>query len=115
MLVKTGETWYNRLDKLLEVIHVSDKMNVRRIAGLAKLTLTAEEETRMSADMAEILAFARQLQSIDLDGVPPAQHVLEQRNVLREDEVRPSMPCETVLSAAPAREEDYIAVPRAVE
>lgn len=94
---------------------MSEMMNVRRIAELSKLALTPEEEIRLSKEMAGILEFARQLQQLDVEGVPPTQHVLDMTNVLRADEVRPSLPHEAVLNAAPARADVYIAVPRTVE
>lgn len=94
---------------------MSEIMNVRRIAELSKLALTPEEEIRLSKEMAGILEFARQLQQLDVEGVPPTQHVLDLTNVLRTDESCPSLPQEDILSAAPAREDVYIAVPRTVE
>lgn len=94
---------------------MSEEMNVRRLAGLAKLTLTPEEEIRLNREMKDILAFARQLQETDVGNVPQTRHVLEQTNVLRADEPGECLSRDTVLSAAPAREDGCIAVPRAVE
>ena len=94
---------------------MAEMMNVRRVAELAKLALSEEEEVRLAADMAGILDFARQLQSAGVDGVPETQHILQTANVLRADVEQPSMPRDAVLSAAPACAEDYIAVPRTVE
>lgn len=94
---------------------MSETMNVRRIAGLAKLSFSPEEEASLSAEMKGILAFARQLQQLDLTDVPQTQHILDRANVMREDEVSASMPQETVLSAAPSRRDTYITVPRTVE
>lgn len=92
-----------------------DMMNVRRMAELSKLSLTEEEEFRLSREMEGILKFARQLQRLDVEGVPPTQHILDLTNVLRGDEIQLSMPQESILSAAPDREEAYISVPRTVE
>ena len=92
-----------------------DLMNVRRVAELAKIALMSEEEVRLSAEMADILTFARQLEQLDLQGVEQTQHILVITNVLREDTVRPCLSPEEVLSAAPARKETYIAVPRTVD
>ena len=94
---------------------MSETMNVRRVAELAKLTLSSEEEVRLSADMVQILAFARQLQQLDLSGVPQTQHILDQMNVMREDEGQACLPQETVLDNAPSRADGYINVPRTVE
>lgn len=94
---------------------MAEMMNVRRIGELAKLALSESEEVRLAADMAGILAFARQLQSAGVDGAPQTQHILQTANVLRADVEQPSMPRKDVISAAPACAEEYIAVPRAVE
>lgn len=94
---------------------MSENMNVRRIAGLAKLSLNPEEEARLSAEMEGILAFARQLQQLDLADIPQTQHILDRMNVMRADETAASLPQETVLNAAPSRQDAYISVPRTVE
>lgn len=92
-----------------------DQMNVRRVAELAKIALTSEEEARMSVDMEGILVLARQLQSLDTTDVPQTQHVLEIRNVFREDALQAPLAQSELLDAAPAKLECYIAVPRTVE
>lgn len=94
---------------------MSDTMNVRRAAELAKITLTEAEEVRLQGEMAGILALAQKLQALDVTGVPQTQHILPLVNVLREDAVQPGLAQAEVLSVAPAREDTYIAVPRAVE
>lgn len=94
---------------------MSETMNVRRVASLAKLSISPEEEARLSAEMADILAFAKQLEQLDLSDEPQTQHILDQVNVLRADETAPSLPLETILAAAPFRADGFIAVPRTVE
>lgn len=94
---------------------MSETMNVRRVASLAKLSISPEEEARLSAEMADILAFAKQLEQLDLWDVPQTQHILDQVNVLRADEAAPSLPLETILTASPSRAAGFIAVPRTVE
>lgn len=94
---------------------MSEPMNVRSLARLARLAFAPEEEERLGREMEDILAFARQLQDLDVAHVPPTQHVLELHTVLREDDVRPSLSREAILAAAPCRVDAYIAVPRTVE
>ena len=94
---------------------VSEQMNVRRVAELAKLSITDAEEARLSAEMEEILRFARQIQQLDVAEVPQTQHIADRRNGMRADEVRPGMLQEEVLAAAPSRVDVYIPVPRTVE
>lgn len=94
---------------------MSEHMNVRRVAELAKISLAPEEEVRLCAEMEGILAFARQLQQLDLTDIPQTQHILDRVNVMRPDEIAPSLPQKTVLEAAPSREDAYISVPRTIE
>ena len=94
---------------------MSETMNVRRIAALAKIRNSPDEEVRLSAEMEDILAFARQLQQLDLTDVPQTQHILDRSNVLRDDVAGNSLPQEAVLAASPSRDEAYITVPRTVE
>ncbi len=94
---------------------MSETINIRQIAALAKLSVTPAEEERLSREMEAILAFGRQLQELPLEGVPQTQHILDQHAVLRTDAVQPGLPSCAVLEAAPARLDEYIAVPRTVE
>jgi aspartyl-tRNA(Asn)/glutamyl-tRNA(Gln) amidotransferase subunit C len=74
---------------------------VARIAQLARLALTSEELELYSRQLAGILAYAEQLQEVDTSGVPPTSHPLALTAALREDEVRPSLPCAEALRPAP--------------
>jgi aspartyl-tRNA(Asn)/glutamyl-tRNA(Gln) amidotransferase subunit C len=47
--------------------------------------------------------------------VPPTAHPLPLVNVLRTDEVRPSLPRHEVLAMAPASEDDRFRVPRILD
>ena len=74
--------------------------DVERIAALAQLDLTAEEKELFTKQLADILAYAQQLQSVDTSGVPATAHVLGER-VERDDTERPSLPVADVLVNAP--------------
>lgn len=75
--------------------------DVARIAHLARLALTSDELQLFARQLAGILAYAEQLQEIDTNGVPPTSHPLALTAALREDEVRPSLPRDEALAAAP--------------
>jgi aspartyl-tRNA(Asn)/glutamyl-tRNA(Gln) amidotransferase subunit C len=89
---------------------------VDRIAALAHLALTADEREQFTQQLADILAYARQVQDVDVSGVAPTSHTLLPDTALRDDEVRPSLPREQALSAAPeaAREAGFFRVPRVI-
>jgi aspartyl-tRNA(Asn)/glutamyl-tRNA(Gln) amidotransferase subunit C len=74
--------------------------DVRRIAALAHLELTEEETTLFTRQLADILAYAEQVQGIETGDVPPTAHV-RTAGVERDDEPRPSLAVEEALAAAP--------------
>ena len=74
---------------------------VAHIAELAKLGLTEEEMERFREQLSAILDYAAMLQQLDTAAIPPTASVLDLQNVMRADEVRPSMPRGDVLANAP--------------
>jgi len=49
--------------------------DVERIAALAQLELSEEEKLLFTRQLADILAYAEQVQAIDTSGVPATAHV----------------------------------------
>ncbi len=83
---------------------------VEHVAWLARLQLSEEEIEAFREQLSAILEYARMLEEIDLSEVPPTATVLPMRNVMREDEVRPSLPQDVVLANAPDAEDGYFRV-----
>ena len=90
---------------------------VRRIAVLARLRLSPEEEQVFQGQLSAILDYVKQLEELDVSAVEPMTHALSagEPPTLREDEVRPSLPPEEALANAPAREGTAFKVPRIIE
>lgn len=90
--------------------------DVERIAALAHLELTAGEKELFTRQLADILSYAEQLQSLDTTGVPATAYVHVEERAEREDEPRPSLPLEDVLANAPdpARDAALFRVPRVI-
>jgi aspartyl-tRNA(Asn)/glutamyl-tRNA(Gln) amidotransferase subunit C len=74
--------------------------DVERVAHLARLELNAEEKDLFARQLAGILAYAEQIQRVPTEGVEPTSHAGDAA-MLRDDEVRPSLPREASLAAAP--------------
>jgi aspartyl-tRNA(Asn)/glutamyl-tRNA(Gln) amidotransferase subunit C len=91
---------------------VIDDATVRHVARLARLHLDDDEERRMRVELSGILQHIDRIQSLALDDVPPTTHVVEQENVLRDDEPRPSLSAEEALREAPEVIEGHFAVPK---
>ena len=88
---------------------------VEHIALLSRLKLSDEERERMTTQLNDIMAFFEQLGELDTTDVEPTSHVIPMSNVLRADEVKPSLPADDVLANAPERAGDTFRVPRVVE
>jgi aspartyl-tRNA(Asn)/glutamyl-tRNA(Gln) amidotransferase subunit C len=83
---------------------------VRHVARLAQLRLSDAELEAMRQELSRILDYVDMLQEVDVTDVPPTAQVTDVVNVVRPDEVRPSLPVEEALAAAPQREGDFFKV-----
>ena len=88
---------------------------VRRIAALARLRLSPEEEARFAGQLSAILGYVEELKGLDVAGVEPMTHALADAPALRADEVKPGLGAEVAVAEAPAREGTYFKVPRIIE
>ena len=97
--------------------------DVRRVAELASLELTAEEETRMQRDLDSILGHVMQLNQLNTTDVPPMAQVSEilemaaekKSEALRADVPRPSLERAAVMPSAPDSDGVYFRVPKVIE
>lgn len=96
---------------------------VRRVAELANLELTPEEEPRMQRDLNAILGHVAQLGELNTTGIEPMAQVGDVLgNVqegfgasLRLDTVRPSIDRRAVMASAPDTDGRFFKVPKVIE
>jgi aspartyl-tRNA(Asn)/glutamyl-tRNA(Gln) amidotransferase subunit C len=86
--------------------------DVEHVAQLARLALTTDELEQLTEQLTVILDHAQDVAALDLEGVPPTAHPLPLTNVLRPDDVRPSLDRDEVLAQAPSTEDHRFRVPR---
>lgn len=91
------------------------KQDVEHVAELARLELSEEEKERFTGQLNEVLQYVNKLNELDTDDVEPTSHVFQLTNVMREDEVKPSLPIEKVMLNAPDEEDGQIKVPSVLE
>ena len=89
-------------------------LDVRYVAKLARLALTEDEARTYGAQLADIMGHVGALAELDTSDVDATAQVIESRNAWREDEVRPCLPREEVLTEAPRVQGAYIRVPRII-
>ena len=85
--------------------------DVAHVARLARLELTDDELGLFTDQLAKVLDHARDVEALDLGDVPPTSHPYPLANVMRPDEVQPTLDRQAVLDAAPAVEDDRFRVP----
>jgi aspartyl-tRNA(Asn)/glutamyl-tRNA(Gln) amidotransferase subunit C len=91
------------------------EIDVKYVAHLARLSLTPEEEQKIGAQLGSVLGYIEKLKEVDVSGVEPTAHAFPMVNVMRQDEIQPSMPHEDALRNAPAQANGLFMVPKIVE
>ncbi|MBI2086182.1 Asp-tRNA(Asn)/Glu-tRNA(Gln) amidotransferase subunit GatC [Candidatus Daviesbacteria bacterium] len=77
------------------------KDEVKHIAKLANLPLTAEEEEKYSEQLSNILKYIEKLNQVDTSSIEPTFNVSGQSNVQRADETVASLSQKEALQNAP--------------
>lgn len=83
-----------------------DRDEVLRIARLAHLSLTDEEVDLFTRQLADILAYANQIQDAETSGVDRGGQAIPLDAAWRDDVVQPSLDRADVLREAPAASPD---------
>ncbi len=91
------------------------RKEVEHVARLARLELSEDEKARMTDQLDAILGYFDSLSRLDTTEVEPMTTVIPMVSVMRDDEVRPSLPLEQALAGAPDREDEFFRVPRIIE
>jgi aspartyl-tRNA(Asn)/glutamyl-tRNA(Gln) amidotransferase subunit C len=88
---------------------------VLHIARLARVGLDEAEVATFQEQLSEILDHFQTLAGLDTEDVPPTSHPLPLESVMRQDEVRPSLPRDEVLVNAPLAEDGALRVKAVLE
>ena len=92
-----------------------NRKDVEHVALLSRLELSEKELDKFTGQLDAILEYIDVLNQVDTSAVEPMAHVLEIRNVMRADQVQPSLPREAALQNAPDAEDGFFKVPKIVE
>ncbi|KAA6447688.1 Asp-tRNA(Asn)/Glu-tRNA(Gln) amidotransferase subunit GatC [Bacillus swezeyi] len=84
---------------------------VKHVAHLARLAITDEEAAMFTEQLDSIISFAEELNEVDTENVKPTTHVLQMKNIMREDVPDQGLPVEDVVKNAPDHKDGYIRVP----
>lgn len=92
-----------------------DTSTVDKLADLAKLEFKDEAKERIISDLNRMLDFVEKLNELDTSSVAPLIYMSDERNVLREDDVRHDITKEDALKNAPKRDSDFFKVPKVID
>ena len=93
----------------------NNDFDIHYVANLARIALSPDQEARLAAQLGDILGYVKKREELDVTGVEPMAHAVPLANVLRTDEVQPSIPQEAALANAPKQANGLFVVPKIVE
>ena len=67
------------------------KDDVKYVAKLAELEFDDKDIEKITSQLDKILDHVANISSVNTEGVPPTSHILDIKNVFREDEVKESI------------------------
>jgi aspartyl-tRNA(Asn)/glutamyl-tRNA(Gln) amidotransferase subunit C len=84
---------------------------VAHLANLARIDLSPEEITNLTADLGQIVDAVAKVTEVATPEVPATSHPMPLTNIFRPDTIVPSLTVEQALSGAPDRDGDKFRVP----
>jgi aspartyl-tRNA(Asn)/glutamyl-tRNA(Gln) amidotransferase subunit C len=90
-------------------------MDIGYVAHLARLQLSPEEQRHLGAQLGGILQYIEKLKEVDVSRVEPTAHAVPLVNVVRADDIRPSLAHDEAMRNAPAKGNGLFVVPKIVE
>lgn len=92
-----------------------DQATVKRVARLARISLSPAEAEKMQGELNVILSFVEQLGEVNVEGVAPMTSVQPMQMMMRRDEVTDGGKADDILANAPLAEDGFFLVPKVVE
>lgn len=88
---------------------------IKYLESLARITLSESEEEKVGKELQDILTYIDTLNELDTTDVEAMSHSFPITNVLRKDEVKPSMSPDEIVANAPVSQDGAFVVPKTVD
>jgi aspartyl-tRNA(Asn)/glutamyl-tRNA(Gln) amidotransferase subunit C len=88
---------------------------VRKVAHLARLELSEAEVQQYQQELSRILDYVTRLDELHLAGVPPTAHAVPLQNVVRDDDIVPSLPLQLIRVNAPLTSDGQFLIQRVLK
>jgi aspartyl-tRNA(Asn)/glutamyl-tRNA(Gln) amidotransferase subunit C len=92
-----------------------DQEQVHKVALLARLELTPQEEVQYTTQLGSILDYFEQLSELDVTNVEPTTRAIDMSNITRVDNLQPWGDRDAILDNAPDQDGDFFKVPKIME
>lgn len=92
-----------------------DAETVRKVAKLARISITEQEAGPLAAELSAILTFVERLEEVDVENVEPMTAVSPLKLKRRADAVTAGSDPDLALFDAPEAAEGFFVVPKVVE
>lgn len=91
------------------------KIDVKKVAKLANLTLTAEEEGKFEKQILNILEYVEKINTANVKNVEPTSQVTGLENITRDDLPKPSLTQKEALSGTENTHDGMFKVPAVLD
>lgn len=91
------------------------RQDVIRVAALARLDLSPQEQEQLTDELSRILKYMEKLNELDTDGVSPSSHPIPVAGSFRTDQAEIFIGRDELLAQAPDRRDGYFRVPRVID
>ena len=91
------------------------QIDLQHVVKLARIELSVEEEQRIGPQLSEIIQYVEKLSELDVDDIETTAHAVQLTNVLREDQLCPSLSQDDAMRNAPKSAKGLFVVPKIVE
>ena len=88
---------------------------IKYLESLARITLSESEQEKVGKELQDILTYIDTLNELDTTDVEAMSHSFPITNVLRKDEVKPSMSPDEIVANAPESQDGAFVVPKTVD
>lgn len=87
---------------------------LEKIANLARLKLSKTEKVKFLDQINQILNYVEKLNELNTENVVPLSHSMELINVMRDDNLKESLPSDKALENAPSKTNEFFRVPKVI-
>ncbi len=91
------------------------KEQIKHVAALARLEISEDNLDKYAQEVGTLIELAEELNEVDTTNVKPTTHMLQTKNVMREDEAKKWTTREDILKNAPDHKDGLFRVPSILE